>query len=297
MRQHLAVYRQLPGQTYLLSAGEFMLHLVNSAFLLIFNIYLSKLGYADSLIGSLTSMRYLGVLLAAIPIGLYIRGRLLRPLFLISGVGLPLVSCLLLWVVPWQVWSLTLGLMFLWGLLFVLMQVCIQPYMIRQVPPAHYAEAFALHYAVVPLSQVAAGGLIALAGIWMNPVPDERIILLGISGLGLLSVFFFARLQDNLGASTHPHTLNLRSLRGSYQWRRILRALIPTLLLATGAGFTFPFINLFFYQVFGIDSGAFGLMGAGSSLLVFGMVVAGPALKRQFGFGWTISGSQAIAVL
>ncbi|MFO0398579.1 MAG: hypothetical protein ACK50T_03040, partial [Sphingobacteriia bacterium] len=73
MRQHLAVYRQLPGQTYLLSAGEFMLHLVNSAFLLIFNIYLSKLGYADSLIGSLTSMRYLGVLLAAIPIGLYIR--------------------------------------------------------------------------------------------------------------------------------------------------------------------------------------------------------------------------------
>src|SRR5262245_29463482 len=75
MTKHLHVYRTIPADVYRLVAGEFLLHLVNSAFLLIFNIYLAKLGYGDPYIGDVTAMRYLGVLVAAIPIGLYIRGR------------------------------------------------------------------------------------------------------------------------------------------------------------------------------------------------------------------------------
>lgn len=297
MRHHLKHYGHLPRDVYRLSAGEFVLHTVNSAFLLIFNLYLTKLGHSDSTIGHLTALRYLGVLLAALPIGLYIRGRALRPLFMASAFGLPVVSCWLLWGVESQPEALTLILMFLWGLLFALMQVCIQPYVIRHVDARYYSEAFALHYAVVPLSQVAAGLLIAVLGEGGLLGLGERDLLLGFSMAGLLAAGFFWGLHDKVAVQDAERPLmGLRGLRGHYHWGRILRAMVPTVILAVGAGFTFPFLNLFFYQVFGVDSGGYGLMGALSSVLVFGMVVIGPAIKRSFGFGWAITGTQALAV-
>ncbi|MBX3102977.1 MAG: MFS transporter [Bacteroidetes bacterium] len=298
MRKHLRVYTELPRDIYRLSAGEFLLNLLNSAYLLIFNIWLRKEGYDDSFAGSMTALRYLGVLLASLPIGLYIRGRTLKPLFLVSAVGLPVVSAGLLLAVPLHYPWLTYALMFTWGLFFVLAQVCIQPYVIRHVPATHYGEAFALHYAVVPLSQVVAGILIGwLAGSGVGWTEQEVLLL--ISLLGLLAVAFFWGLADHRPAAL-PSRFSLRggtSLRADYQWGRIGRALVPTLILAVGAGFTFPFINLFFYTVFGVDSQAFGLMGAASSVLVMGAVVLGPALKRQFGYGVAVTLTQTLAVV
>jgi predicted MFS family arabinose efflux permease len=296
MRKHLRVYAELPRDVYRLSAGEFLLHLVNSAYLLIFNIWLRKQGYDDSFAGSMTALRYLGVVLASLPIGLYIRGKRLRPLFLWAAGGLPVVSVALLWVVPLHLSGLTGALMFVWGLCFVLMQVCIQPYVIRHVPSRHYSEAFALHYAVVPLSQVVAGVLIGwLAGSGVGW--DEQAVLMLISVLGAGALFFFWRLDDSLEGAAAPVTPGWRRLGAHYDWGRIWRALVPTIILAVGAGFTFPFINLFFYSVFGVDSRTFGWMGAASSVLVMGAVVLGPALKRQFGYGVAVTLTQSVAVL
>ena len=66
-------YREIPSSTLRLIGGIFLLNLVNGSFVLILNIYLRKMGFADDQIGSFTSYRFLGVLIFAFPFGIYIK--------------------------------------------------------------------------------------------------------------------------------------------------------------------------------------------------------------------------------
>ena len=72
---------------------------------------------------------------------------------------------------------------------------------------------------------------------------------------------------------------------------------MPTLIIAVGAGLTIPFINLFFFHNFEVDSSDFALIGGASSLLVATTALLVPNVKKKLGFKKGITLTQSIAVL
>jgi MFS family permease len=120
-----------------------------------------------------------------------------------------------------------------------------------------------------------------------------NINLLGIYCiLGCFGPFFIYKIDDEI---------SLKNKNDDYQrtkadWSRITKALLPTFLIAFGAGFTIPFINLFFNIVHGVNSSSFSLMNT----IAFGLVVIGgflnPIIKRKLGYKVAITFFQSLAI-
>ena len=83
----------------------------------------------------------------------------------------------------------------------------------------------------------------------------------------------------------------------TYDWQKIFATLIPTTIIAIGAGLTIQFINLFFENVHGVDSNTFAMMGASTYVLVAIGTFIIPTIKRSFGYEVAITLVQVIAII
>ena len=86
-------FLRIPRPVLLLLTAQLLLNLVNAGVVLILNIHLKNdRGLDDATIARLTSYHYLAVLTLAVPAGLYLRGRRVRPFFLFGSIVLPLAT-------------------------------------------------------------------------------------------------------------------------------------------------------------------------------------------------------------
>ena len=89
----LRSYKDLPRNIHLLFLLEFSLSLIHVAFILILNIYLRKQGFSDPEIASFNSLRFVGALAFALPLGIYIRGKKTQAIFYVCFVNGPPYKC------------------------------------------------------------------------------------------------------------------------------------------------------------------------------------------------------------
>ena len=305
MSKLLRAYSLIDTPVLQMVSGIFFLQLINTSFFLILNLLLRKQGYPDSEIAELVSYRFIGTLLFAFPTGLFIRGRRLKPFFLVAAAGLPIASLFVLEMIRLNELDVAKGFLFIWGILFMFVQVCALPFIIRNTRFRLQSEAITLNYAMYSLGQIFSGILIAALvrmgefrmGDFVLEFTDLNILKI-ISVLGILSFFCLLPSKEKLD---HPESkisfVRFHKDLGQYDWRLILIAMIPTFLLSTGAGLTIPFINLFFNSVFGMDSESFSEMGSVAAGLVFGGATLVPFIKRKFGFEIAITLSQTLAVV
>ncbi|MCF7923316.1 MAG: hypothetical protein K9M55_11500, partial [Candidatus Marinimicrobia bacterium] len=116
-------YRKIPRSILLMIAAAFLIHMINAGFILILNIYLRKKGYADPIIAQFNSYRFLGILFFAFPLGIFIKGKALKPFFLTASLLVPLFSLfLLLSIEGGDEARISLGFV-LWGISFMILQV------------------------------------------------------------------------------------------------------------------------------------------------------------------------------
>ena len=88
-----------------------------------------------------------------------------------------------------------------------------------------------------------------------------------------------------------------KALAGHHDWSKIAMVCTPTLIIAIGAGFTIPFINLFFLNVHGVGTSVFSILGATTyALVAIGMVMI-PNIKRKFGYEVAITLIQTLSIL
>jgi hypothetical protein len=305
MSKLLRAYSLIDTPVLQMVSGIFFLQLINTSFFLILNLLLRKQGYPDSEIAELVSYRFIGTLLFAFPTGLFIRGRRLKPFFLVAAAGLPIASLFVLEMIRLNELDIAKGFLFVWGILFMFVQVCALPFIIRNTRFRLQSEAITLNYAMYSLGQIFSGILIAALvrmgefrmGDFVLEFTDLNILKI-ISVLGILSFFCLLPSKERLD---HPESkisfIRFHKDLGQYDWRLIFIAMIPTFLLSTGAGLTIPFINLFFNSVFGMDSESFSEMGSVAAILVFGGATLVPYIKRNFGFEIAITLSQTLAVV
>ena len=76
-------YFRLPQNIHFLILLELSLSLIHVAFILVLNILLRKQGFSDPEIASFNSLRFISALAFALPLGIYIRGKRLKPFFII----------------------------------------------------------------------------------------------------------------------------------------------------------------------------------------------------------------------
>lgn len=304
MNKLLRTYVLINPSVLKMISGIFFLQMINTSFFLILNLYLRKSGYPDAEIASFVTYRFVGTLAFAFPMGLFIKGRKLKPWFIATAIGLPMVSLGILESLHQNLMPLANALLFLWGILFMFIQVCALPFILRNTKSRLQSEAITLNYSMYALGQIVSGILISVmmgtGSIMlgdMNIHFDELNILRFIAGIGVVSALFMITLKE---APMHQEMrLSWRRFLSdfiAYDWNLILITMVPTFLLSIGAGLTIPFINLFFNSVFGMDSDTFSEMGAFAAILVFGGAMLVPYIKRNFGFEIAITLSQVLAV-
>ncbi len=271
--------------------AEFFIQLIGSAFFLILNIYLAKKGFSDPEIANFISYRFLAVMLLAFPLGIYIKGKPLKPFFMIGVLGVPLVAITLVLAIEYMCNNYLPILFVLWGIVFTLFQVSSLPYVMRNTVPENQSHAISLNYATHSFGTILSGVFIFFAVQFMPEIDEGRILLL-ISSFGFIGVYFLLQMDVDV-----VEPIKGRFQWNSYDWNLLIKAIFPTLIIAVGAGLTIPFINLFFFHNFKIDSSDFAVIGGTASVLVAVLALLVPNFKSVLGFKKGITYTQSIAVI
>jgi hypothetical protein len=293
LKSVLRKYQQIDAPVLNAIAVQFSVQIVNTAFFLLLNYYMAEEGYADYQIANVVSFRFLAVFCLALPIGFFIKGRRLKPFFATAAIANPIFAHLLLLAIG-QHWDYAVNaLAMLWGLSYMCVQVTILPFILLNSRKDRHSEAFSLSFLSMS-SMIAFIGLMNYILHWIDPVLfNVKHVLQGVATLALAGVYFVwrIRVRENLS-----ERVPLREIRNKYDWRSIIQALTPTFIIAIGAGFTIPVINLFFMNVHDVNSGTFSLLGSITYFMVVCVMIFMPAIKRNFGYRIAITLFQSLAV-
>ena len=152
--------------------SEFFIQLIGASFFLILNIYLAKKGFSDAEIANFISYRFLAVMLLAFPLGFYIRGKPLKPFFILGSVGVPFIAIFLVLAVENICYQYLPFLFILWGIAFTLFQVSSLPYIMRNTIPKNQSHAISLNYATHSFGTILSGIIIFGFGNYMQKINE-----------------------------------------------------------------------------------------------------------------------------
>ncbi|HKK74887.1 MAG TPA: hypothetical protein VJ953_07445 [Saprospiraceae bacterium] len=293
LKSVLRKYQQIDAPVLNAIAVQFSVQIVNTAFFLLLNYYMADEGYADYQIANVVSFRFLAVFALALPIGFFIKGRRLKPFFATAAVANPIFAHLLLIAIG-QHWDYAVNaLAMLWGLSYMCVQVTILPFILLNSRKDRHSEAFSLSF----LSMSSMIAFIGLMNYILHRIDPEMFsvehVLQGVATLALAGIYFVWRIR---GPENLSEKVPFRKIREKYDWRSIVQALTPTFIIAIGAGFTIPVINLFFMNVHDVSSGTFSLLGSITYFMVVCVMIFMPAIKRNFGYKIAITLFQGMAV-
>lgn len=273
--------------------ADFSIQIINAAFTLLLNYEMLDHGFRDYEITSMVGNRYLTVLLCSLPLALLVKGRRLKPFMLAGAVSSPMVALLLIWGIHTHNTELIRMLMALWGITFSLVQILVLPYVLLNGSKEHETESFALFFSAANVTTILVGILSFLLPR-LHGFFSTEVLLIMYSMLGFGGVYFILLLpeEENPGAK-----VPFSNLHTDYDWGLIVQAVVPTFIIALGAGFTIPFINLFFESVHGMKAGPFSLMNSAAFFLVTlgGFII--PEIKRRFGYRVAITLVQVFAIV
>jgi predicted MFS family arabinose efflux permease len=294
-------YRTLPKCVLQFAAGMFLINLINASQFLLLNLFLKARGLDDPTIAAITSHRFLATFFLALPAGLWLRGRPLRTPLVIGAVFFPLTALATLEVVRFGAMDAAPYCFLAMGFAALILNVASLPMILRIAPPNQSSEALSLTFATWGAASICGGVLSSvLQGIGtfhlgsIHLVFDEYSTLLILTICGLAAPFFYSRLPDPpVAEKTTRHWLHVHR----EDFPVLLRALIPTFCIATGAGMGIQFLNLFFSNVYHLSSASFSAFGSVSNLLAFvaGLIV--PEVRRRLGWRGAIIGVQSAAVV
>lgn len=286
-------YKKIQRHIALVILAEVCIQLINAGFFLILLIYMQKCGYQDYEGAKFVKFRFLSVLLFAIPVGYFIRGKKIKPLFYASGAIVPVSSLLIIYGVDHHYDFLIYLAQFTWGIGFVGLQTAALPFILRNAHPETVTEAISLSHATWSIAGTFCGLLIFILHNIFPYEIHEREMLYAFSMLGFLALYFVSRIHIEENTNDHKKVSHKEK---SYDWSLILKATIPTLIIAVGAGLTIPFISLFFYNVHGIDSDRYSIMAAIALLIVFFATLSVPVLKNRLGYRTAVPLTQSLAI-
>ncbi len=295
MFRQFVSYKKLNRSIIHLIAAETCIQLINSAFMLALLVYMEKQGYEDYVSAHFQKYRFLIVLALAIPIGIYIRGRKIKPLFFLSSFLVPASALLILYSLENKIeWLIYLSHIS-WGTGFVFMQVSVIPFILRHTAPEAQTEAISLSHSTWSMAGIITGVVFFSFQYLMPQWFNEKIVMQIFAVAGFFALYFVVRIKVDEENFSVPK--NRQRNFFDYDWGIITVAMIPTTLIATGAGLTVPFIGLFFYKIHGIDTDTFSLLACIALFFVSFSTLLVPQVKKKLGYLIAIPLTQGISIL
>lgn len=281
-------------------ASEFFIQTVNATFMNIFPLYMTRHGFSDRDIAIFITFRFIGVFILAIPLGKYIKNKKLMPFFYLSNLLVPFFGIAVVIFISLQLKILTLISLLLWGASFTFMQIPIFPFILRNSSKKNQTAAISLSYSTWSFGGIFSGIVIALLD-YINPIFfDEQFILMLFSIIGFGGLYFLIKLKSFNELINEDFLEDNSQELNKHQptdWKLIIKALTPTLIIASGAGLTIPFISLFFDKVHNLHKGGFSVLSFIASLLVAYFALLVPKIKTFIGYKIAIPGTQSLAVI
>ncbi len=289
-------YKNLEKPVLNVIISEFFIQLVNATFMNILPLYMTRKGYSDEDIALFITFRFLGVFILALPLGNLIKSKKLMPLFYLSNICVPLFGIAIVLSIAFQLKYLTLISLLLWGASFTFMQIPISPFILRNAKKENHTAGISLSYSTWSFAGILSGIVIAVLDS-INPYFfNEQFILLLFSGLGLFGLLFLFKIKNFKEIVVEHQKVKTKSTEKT-DWKLIFKALIPTLIIATGAGLTIPFISLFFDKVHHLDKGGFSILSSVAAVLVAYSAMMVPKIKQSIGYKIAIPTTQSLAVI
>lgn len=288
-------YKTVPPLVMKVIAAEFFIQLVNASFMNLQPLYMKSEGYHDAEIADIISWRFAGVLLLAVPLGYYIKGKPVRKLFYASSIGVPLFALLIIACTHFRMHHALIAVQFLWGASFTFMQIPVLPFILRNTPTEHQTPTIALSYSTWSLAGISSAVLVWILNSADPVLFSERNLLVGVSVIAFSGLLFLwkVRRESLHEYDTEPH----ESVNYKHDWNLIVKALLPALIIATGAGLTIPFINLFFARVHMLSTDVISLWNFAAALLVAIAALFVPRIKDRIGYKLAIPLTQSFAVI
>jgi hypothetical protein len=275
-------------------AAQFTLQGVHVSMFLLLNYYMVKQGFKDYETVEIWAYRFAAVMVLAFPIGLYIKGRSVKPFFRAAVLLMPIASVSLIYAISVGWYTLMYGSAILWGVAYACMQTCVQPFILLNTKKELHSEAFSLSFLSFS-SMIFVEGIIyfILSNQFPNIVNEHNYLMI-IGALSVIAIYFVSKIdiEENISQK-----IPLNRIIYDYDWPLIFKAIIPTILMAVGAGFSIPVINLFFLNIHGIESTNFSLMGSMTYLMVACVMLFIPFIRRRFGYQVAVTLFQTAAVI
>jgi predicted MFS family arabinose efflux permease len=121
-----------------------------------------------------------------------------------------------------------------------------------------------------------------------------RIAFMVGAAMAFVAVSFYMRIDSP--TPIRSGKIDLRNYINARDWGTTFKLCTPNILVGLGAGFTIPFINLYFSSRFGLDSAGIGrLFSIGQLFTVIGFL-AGPAIAKKIGLIKTVGLSQLASI-
>ncbi|TVR81946.1 MAG: MFS transporter [Chitinophagaceae bacterium] len=290
----LVGYSKIEKPVIMLILAELFLQFINSSFFLLLNYYMTDSDYEDYMIADIISYRFLTVMFFAFPLGLFIKGRNLKPFFLVATLVVPLCSLVVLHAIEMR-WDTVLYIaLSIWGVGFTLIQVCALPFILLNSKKETHSETIVLFFQTWSISICIIGFLNFTLQTFLPQIFDERLLLNIFSLIGFLSFFCILKMDLKENVSNRN---GMKDWLGNYDWKTIFLVIVPTFIIAVGAGFTIPFINLFFLYVHNVPSAVYSAMGSFSYMIVAGGVLFMPFIRKKYGYKIAIVLIQSLSIV
>lgn len=278
-------------------AAEFFIQMVNATFMTILPLYMMEENFSNHEIALFITFRFLGVFMLAFPLGKFIKGRRLLPLFYLSNICVPLFGIAIILSIAAHNHFLIYTFLLLWGASFTFMQIPIFPYILRNAKKEHHTAAISLSYTTWSFGGIIFGIVTFFLDLINRDLFNEKFILLMFSFAGFGGLIFLKRIKNFNEITQEADQPAMTKEKTRPDWRVISRALWPTLIIATGAGLTIPFISMFFKDVHFMDKGPFSALSFIASLLVAYFALLVPKIKEKIGYKIAIPTTQSLAVI
>ncbi|HEV2012487.1 MAG TPA: MFS transporter [Candidatus Dormibacteraeota bacterium] len=265
-------------------------------FNLVFNLYMSALGFSNDVIGIFNALPALALLGVGLPFAA-MADRIGYRLFLLGSGGLAAVASAVLTIAGARLVAVLAAGTF--ALAFTIVGVLGGPLLAQVSGETERVALFAVNQSLAWIAVLVGdllGGLIPEAAARTlhtssGSAPSIRASFAAMTALTVLALPFLVRLAG--GSGPRPGAvLPVRELF-RVDVSRFARILIPWLLLGIGAGMYLNFVQLYLAQRFGLSPGPIGaILAVGAALTAIVSLMA-PLLSRRLGMSRTVGLFQA----
>lgn len=270
--------------------GTFFMGMGFSGFILLFNLYLKELGFAEGRIGNIITGLTLGTVIMALPASIIIRRFPIKRILITATPIAVFAYFLQVTVARYQI--ILLG-GFMAGLASAYFRVAAAPFFMRNSTAQERPYLFSMQFACMLVAGVIGsilGGF--LPGIIeksdLVPFLAYRYTLYIFSGLVLVALVPYLMIKEK--PPSRVEKIRIHSTR------LITKLFLPSLVVGIGAGLSIPFLNLYFKHVFRTTTNLIGIFYSLQQVLMISGLVIAPVIAEKIGKIRTVVFSQLISI-